>query len=66
MKEAKKGIKSSRRLQHFMQQLSIVQKSKKYIERELPRLRDREMTLREKISKEKKAITLVNRARKLR
>ena len=65
MKEVKKVL-TSNRLMHFMQKLSTVQKSKKYIEKELPRLRDKEWSLRDKIKKEKKAIALVNRARKLR
>jgi len=65
MKEVKKVV-TSNRLLHFMQKLVTIEKSKKYIEKELPRLREKEWNLRDKIKKERKAIALVNRARKLR
>ena len=65
MKEARKEAVSNR-LRNFQQKLAIVGKSKDYLERELPRLRERKAYLKEKISKEKKAIALVNRAKKLR
>ena len=65
MKNAKKEVVSGR-LMHLQENLKVVLKSKDYLERELPRLRDRESSLRDKISKEKKAIALVNRAKRLR
>ena len=66
MKKTIKEVINSVRLENFKQRLRNILKSKEYIERELPKLRDRETKLREKISKEKEAISLVNRAKRLR
>ncbi|MEK6842818.1 MAG: hypothetical protein AABX84_03295 [Nanoarchaeota archaeon] len=65
MKKERKEV-NSRRLGNLRARLAITEKSKMYLEKELPKLRDREWKLREKISKEKKAISLVNRAKRLR
>ena len=65
MKEQRKEVTSAR-LENFRARLAMIDKSKKYLEKELPRLRDRESDLRKKISKERKAIYLVNRAKRLR
>ena len=51
MKEARKEV-SSARLENFRARLAMIEKSKRYLEKELPRLRDREADLRQKISKE--------------
>ena len=65
MKNEKKEV-SSARLENFKERLKIIQKSKAYLENELPKIREREERLRKKISKEKKAISLINRAKRLR
>ena len=66
MKKTIKEVVNSVRLENFRQALRNVLKSIGYIQKELPRLRENESILKKKISKEKKAISFVNRARKLR
>jgi len=44
----------------------LIQKSRTYVENELKKIREKEAFIRGKIRKEKKAITLVNRAKRLR
>jgi len=61
----KKEVKSNR-LKEFEKRLSIIQKSKNYLEKELFKIKDKEKKLRERITKEKKAISLVNKAKTLR
>jgi len=61
----KRDEKSSR-LKKFEKQLSIIRKSKNYLEKELSKIRDKEDTLEEKIRKEKKAILLTKKVKKLR
>jgi len=63
--ESGKEVKTTR-LKKLEGKLSLILKSKNYIENELRRIRDKEKETREKISKEKKAISLINRAKKLR
>ncbi|MEK9207808.1 MAG: hypothetical protein AAB922_04950 [Patescibacteria group bacterium] len=62
---SKKEVKTVR-LRRFEEKLVLIQKSKNYLENELKKIRDKESVLRDKISKEKKAIVLVTRAKKLR
>jgi len=62
---AKKEIKTVR-LRRFEYKLSLIQKSRTYVENELKKIREKEAFIRGKIRKEKKAITLVNRAKRLR
>ena len=62
---SKKEVKTVR-LRRFEEKLVLIQKSKNYLENELKKIRDKESVLRDKISKEKKAIALVTRAKKLR
>ena len=63
--KAKKETKTIR-LKRLENKLAFLQKSKKYVDSELDRIRKREKDLSKKISKEKKAISLVNKAKKLR
>jgi sugar diacid utilization regulator len=63
--KAKKEVKTAR-LKSFEGKLALIMKFKNYLENELERIRNRESFIRGKISKEKKAISLVNRAKKLR
>ena len=65
MKDLKKDLTSAR-LKNFKKKLVVTEKSKKYIEKELPKIRDKEAELRKRMSNEKKAISLINRAKKLR
>ena len=65
MGDLKKELTSAR-LKNFRQKLAVTEKSKQYIEKELPKIRDKETVLRKKMSREKKAISLINRAKKLR
>ena len=62
---AQKEVKTVR-LRRLEEKLILIQKSKNYVENELEKIRGREAFLRDKISKEKKAISLVNRAKRLR
>ncbi|MEK6819974.1 MAG: hypothetical protein AABY03_02145 [Nanoarchaeota archaeon] len=66
MKKTIKEVVSSVRLENFRQALRNVLKSIGYVQKELPRLRENEFILKKKISREKKAISLVNRAKRLR
>ena len=66
MKKTIKEVVNSVRLENFRQALRNVLKSIGYIQKELPRLRESESVLKTKISREKKAISLVNRAKRLR
>ena len=61
----KKEVKTVR-LRRFEYKLSLIQKSRVYVENELKKIREKETFTRGKIRKEKKAIALVNRAKKLR
>lgn len=61
----KKEIKTIR-LKRLEGKLAIIIKSRNYVENELKRVRNEENYIKEKIRKEKKAIMLVNRAKKLR
>lgn len=54
------------RLKRLEQKLLLILKSKDYVENELKKIRQKEMDVRGKIRKEKKAISFVNRAKKLR
>ena len=54
------------RLRRLEGKLAIIEKTENYLENELRKVKDKEAVLREKIRKEKKAISLVNRAKKLR
>ena len=65
MADLKKELTSAR-LKNFRQKLVVTEKSKQYLEKELPKIRDKEAVLRKKMSREKKAISLINRAKKLR
>ena len=65
MKEIKKGA-TSQRLRNFLARLVMIGKSKKYLENELVKVREKEPGLRKKISKERKAVSLINRAKRLR
>ena len=62
---AKKEIKTVR-LKRLEGNLALVMKSKRYVEGELDRVREKEEILRKKIGRQKKAISLVNKAKKLR
>lgn len=61
----RKGVTSGI-LRNLEEKLKIVRKTKLYLQKELPRLREKEVVLRQKIGKERKAIALMNRAKKLR
>jgi predicted nucleic acid-binding Zn-ribbon protein len=63
--EPEKELKT-KRLRKLEEKLSFILKSKCYVENEIKKIREKEKETREKISKEKKAIYLVNRAKKLR
>ncbi|MBI2043606.1 hypothetical protein HYT25_04425 [Candidatus Pacearchaeota archaeon] len=65
MGDLKKELTSAR-LKNFKRKLTVTEKSKQYIEKELPKIRNKEAELRKKMSREKKAISLINRAKKLR
>ena len=54
------------RLKRLEGKLAIVIKSKNYAENELKKIQGIEQIIKEKIRKEKKAISLVNRAKRLR
>ena len=56
----------SSRLKKLLGKLSVIDKTEAYLERELSKLREHERKLRGKIKKERKAIALVNQAKKLR
>lgn len=64
-KQVRKEVESNR-LTELREKLSVVEKSKEYIEKELPKLRDSIFGLKDKIRKEKKAISLINRAKRIR
>lgn len=64
-KKAKKEVKT-RRLKSFEKQLSVTLKSKEYLEKELEKIKKKEIAQRKKIAKEKQAITLSLRAKRLR
>lgn len=61
-----KGEVKTARLKSFEGKLILLLKSKNYLENELEKVRNKESYIRNKISKEKKAISLINKARKLR
>ena len=63
--KTKKEIKTVR-LRRLEGKLALIQKSGDYLENELKKIRDKESILRDKIRKEKKAIALVTRAKRLR
>ncbi|GAI99280.1 unnamed protein product [marine sediment metagenome] len=63
--KTKEEVKSNR-LKALEKKFAIIEKSKNYLEQELFKIRDIEKKLREKIRKEKKAISLLNMAKKLR
>ena len=63
--ESKKEKKTVR-LRRLEEKLLFVEKSKNYLEKELEKIRGKEADIRSKISKERKAISLVNMAKKLR
>ena len=63
--KTKKEIKTVR-LRRLEGKLALIQKTENYLGNELKKIRDKESILRNKISKEKKAIALVNRAKRLR
>ena len=54
------------RLKRLETKLLFIEKSKAYLEKELVKIRVKEKIIKEKISKEKKAIALVIKAKKLR
>ncbi len=62
---SKKEVKTVR-LKRLEGKLAVIEKSEEYLRNELSRLNSKERVIRDKISKEKKAIALVNRARRLR
>lgn len=63
----KKGIvNTSSRLKHLKAKMDVLTKASTYLSKELSKVREKEAVLRKKISKEKKAISLVNRAKRLR
>lgn len=66
MKRGKEMSLKSRRLVTFEKNLSVIDRYRIYLERELSKVRLKESKVREKISKEKQAINLLNRAKKLR
>lgn len=63
--KSKKEAKTVR-LRRLEDKLALVQKTENYLEEELKKIRDKGAVLREKIRKEKKAISLANRAKSLR
>ena len=63
--ESGKGEKTTR-LKKLEEKLFLILKSKNYVENELKRIKDKEKETREKISKEKKAISFSNMVKKLR
>lgn len=60
-----KEVKTTR-LKKLEEKLFLILKSKNYVENELKRIRDKEKETREKIRKERKAISLIIKAKKLR
>ena len=64
MKDTKKEM--SGRLKKLLENLLIAEKSGRYFEGELSKIREQERRLREKIRKERKAISLINQAKRLR
>ena len=65
MRKVKKK-RVSTRLKNLQYKLLAIEKSKEYLKRELPRLIEDERNTRDKIKKEKRAIYLVDKAKKLR
>jgi len=65
MEEQNKEVKTTR-LKEFEKKLLIIKKTKAYLEKEIFKIRDKETKMKEKIIKEKQAISLVNKAKKLR
>ncbi len=65
MEEQNKEVKTTR-LKEFEKKLLIIKKTKAYLEKEILKIRDKETKMKEKIMKEKQAISLVNKAKKLR
>ena len=63
--KTKKEVKTAR-LRRLEGKLALIQKTGDYLENELKRIGDKGAVLRDKIRKEKKAIALVNRAKRLR
>lgn len=65
MDKEKKAVKSSR-LKKFERKFKIIDKTGNYIEKELFKNKKEKERLREIIAKEKKAISLTNKAKRLR
>jgi hypothetical protein len=63
--EQKKEIKTVR-LKRLEEKLALIQKTKDYLENELRKVREKEAYTRDKMGKERQAIVLVNKAKKLR
>lgn len=61
----KKEMKTVR-LRKLEGKLALLEKSRNYVEGELKKIREKENYIRDKIRKEKKAILLVNKAKRLR
>ncbi|MBU2562488.1 MAG: hypothetical protein KKF68_02400 [Nanoarchaeota archaeon] len=61
-----KKSEKSNLLKKLEGKIVIVDKTKNYLKEETSKIRKEEEKLKRKISKEKKAISLINRAKKLR
>jgi hypothetical protein len=58
-------IKTSR-LEKLEKKLGVIEKSKNYLETELSKIKAQEAELKEKTRKEKQALSLMNKAKRLR
>ncbi len=65
MDKMQKEVKSSR-LRKLKRRFEVIERSENYLKEELSKIREKKAQLKEKIRKEKKAISLTNRARMLR
>lgn len=61
----KKETKTTR-LKKLEENLKVTKKSREYLETELFKIKEREVRINEKIGKEKQAMALTNKAKKLR
>jgi len=65
MKKRKKEVKSNH-LKKFEKKFKLIEKSQDYLEKELSQIKRSKEKLREKIRKERLAISFINKAKRLR
>jgi hypothetical protein len=62
----KERVVKTSRLKDLENKIGIIEKSKDYLMKELSKIRVRETELKERLRKEKQAVSLMNKAKKLR